>query len=554
MSSLSGFGTSSALGSSVINELEVTDDIKTGRICADDGSDLAPPYSFKSDKTTGMLLSGSGNLGFTKAGVRKFTVFSNTNQSAEDLQVVGGKKLKTDTIENNAATKSISLFPTVSISTPVSIGGVYTLPSADGTSGQAIVTDGLGSLSFSSMTSSFPLLAPDGSSSAPPYSFTNETGNGMFRPGAGQVAISAGGGTPTITTFKSGSIESKGRIEGPDGSAALPTYSFSSATGTGFSHLATSSHLQVSVAGSLTSRFDSDGLFMVTGKSIRSAPGSVSVPGVSFNNATDSGMYTPGSGQVALSAGGVQVLNTLSTSFQPKVQILSINGSADSPTYSFSGNSGLGFYRIGVDQLGIATGGIQRVNFQNTQSVFNTPVLTQSDTFSGGLHTVNKLYVETSGTTVVNTTTPTSVFSGGLGTRVFPANSLTAGSVISGELSGLFGTKSGTTGTLTFTLTVGGVATIFAHVFNPPSNVTNLRWDLVFTCVVTASGVSGSIRGFGDFSFHNGSNTKEGFVAGTSSAIINTTSSNTLNLTVEWSTADTSNVFTTNLATIRFSR
>lgn len=70
----------------------------------------------------------------------------------------------------------------------------YTLPSADGTSGQALVTNGSGVLSWGSSSPSFPLLGTAGSASAPTYSFSADSNTGMYSPASDEIAFTVGGG------------------------------------------------------------------------------------------------------------------------------------------------------------------------------------------------------------------------------------------------------------------------------------------------------------------------------------------------------------------------
>lgn len=65
--------------------------------------------------------------------------------------------------------------------------GAYTLPLTDGTSGQVLQTDGAGAVSWQTPSggASFPLSAPDSTSSTPTYSFTNSAASGLWYSSAG---------------------------------------------------------------------------------------------------------------------------------------------------------------------------------------------------------------------------------------------------------------------------------------------------------------------------------------------------------------------------------
>jgi hypothetical protein len=78
---------------------------------------------------------------------------------------------------------------------------------------------------------SFPLLAPDGSSGAPSYSFTNDTDAGMYLTSAGTLSFTAGGEKLRIS--------SSGLQAIPDGTASTPGISFAGDTQSGLLQPAT---------------------------------------------------------------------------------------------------------------------------------------------------------------------------------------------------------------------------------------------------------------------------------------------------------------------------
>ena len=65
-------------------------------------------------------------------------------------------------------------------------------PSADGSANQVLQTDGAGTLSFTDASGgvTFPLEGTDGSASAPTYSFSSDTDTGFYRSGSGSVSLS----------------------------------------------------------------------------------------------------------------------------------------------------------------------------------------------------------------------------------------------------------------------------------------------------------------------------------------------------------------------------
>lgn len=77
--------------------------------------------------------------------------------------------------------------------------------------------------------------------------------------------------------------------------------------------------------------------------------------------------------------------DTVSLTLTPSVTDITLSGvgkgaagSASAPSWSFSGDTNTGIYSVGADQLGIATGGVLRINFTTAQ-VFSTLPLRASD-------------------------------------------------------------------------------------------------------------------------------------------------------------------------------
>lgn len=82
----------------------------------------------------------------------------------------------------------------VGLAVPPSGGGVtYTLPPADGTNGQVLMTDGTGNLGWTTMGGGTSLLANAGSAASPTISFSSDSDSGLHNPAANTVGISAGG-------------------------------------------------------------------------------------------------------------------------------------------------------------------------------------------------------------------------------------------------------------------------------------------------------------------------------------------------------------------------
>lgn len=131
---------------------------------------------------------------------------------------------------------------------------VWTLPEGDGAANEVMITDGSGILSWAALDSSlltFPITGPDGLFSAPTYSFTSETGTGMYFVAGPRLAFAVGGGGKMSMTANA--VEVAANIE----------------------------------------------LLM-------SSLGVVGTPIISFTSDPDTGIYSPGADIFAITAGGVE--------------------------------------------------------------------------------------------------------------------------------------------------------------------------------------------------------------------------------------------------------
>ena len=89
--------------------------------------------------------------------------------------------------------------------------------------------------------------------------------------------------------------------------------------------------------------------------------GTVSAPGIAFTGDPNTGIYSPGADQLAIAVGGTQRLNITTAALLPTLPLRGADGTAANPAYSFSGDTDTGIYRVGANQLGIATNGTLQV-------------------------------------------------------------------------------------------------------------------------------------------------------------------------------------------------
>ena len=113
----------------------------TGQMLGDNGSGSgSPAYAFESDTDTGMFRKAANTIGFSTAGVERFMIDSNgiTLQNRRDIRF---------SESSGNGTNYIGLQAPASVSSNL----VFSLPGADGSSGQMLQTNGSGELSFTTV-------------------------------------------------------------------------------------------------------------------------------------------------------------------------------------------------------------------------------------------------------------------------------------------------------------------------------------------------------------------------------------------------------------------
>jgi hypothetical protein len=134
--------------------------------------------------------------------------------------------------------------------------------------------------------------------------------------------------------------------------------------------------------------------------SIALEDGSAAAPSLYFRaSGTDTGLYSPGADQVAVSTGGTLRLTVSTTAFTGTLPWLGASGTAAAPGISFSADSDCGMYRVGTNSIGLSTGGTVRVTIASTGDT----------TFAGNVLLSGTGYVDLpTGTTAQRPGTPNS--------------------------------------------------------------------------------------------------------------------------------------------------
>lgn len=101
--------------------------------------------------------------------------------------------------------------------------------------------------------------------------------------------------------------------------------------------------------------------------------GSAGAPTFAFISDATSGMYSGGVNDLRFAVGGALALQMQPTFFAPLQPVRAIDGSAGTPSFSFFSDSDTGLYRVGADQIGIATGGAVRIAVSTASLTANIP-------------------------------------------------------------------------------------------------------------------------------------------------------------------------------------
>lgn len=163
----------------------------------------------------------------------------------------------------------------------------------------------------------------------------------------------------------------------------------------------------------------------------------------------------------------------------------------------------------------------------------------------GGVATVvfpdPTLFIQTANATVSNTVSETTLVGTGVGSATLPANFFTVGKTLRLTMRGINSTAT-PAGTLTFRIKLGATTIISSAAETLTNGLTDMGWDIQADITCRTTGSSGTVRGQGKVFEATGTGTSAHWMlASTSDTTINTTVSNAVDITVEYSTADASN-------------
>ena len=341
-----------------------------GPITIDGGSNTAPAYSFTGDENTGFYRTGAESLGLTTAGTLRLTVNESAVISTLPLQTAAGTvSVPAYSFTDDVDGTGTGIYRSAADALSIANNGVLTVTlnasgNTDFQDGNIVTTGTFGS---GAITTTGVVLGPNGTNSAPTYSFTSETNTGMFN-GTGILVLAVGGvdilsldGTnftvDNTTLFEFGSAT----LRLGDGTAAGASYTFTTDTDMGM-------HRE----GADSLGFSANGLLQMT----------IDVNQVDFESNNIVGAGTIGGG--AITSTGTSSFGE--SSFSGTVNVSDgVVGSPGIQSTSDDDATGTGLYWSAADALSIANNGVLTVTFDASGNTdFQNGNITTTGTFGSG--------------------------------------------------------------------------------------------------------------------------------------------------------------------------
>jgi hypothetical protein len=123
----------------------------------------------------------------------------------------------------------------------------------------------------------------------------------------------------------------------------------------------------------------------VPGSTAAFGPGSATDPTITFTDDANTGIYSPGADQVAITTGGTVRLTTSTTGITSALALNAPLGTAAAPTYSFTGDLNTGFWSPAADTVAASTGGSERLRIDSSGRLLIGTSTTISTVINAGL-------------------------------------------------------------------------------------------------------------------------------------------------------------------------
>ncbi len=381
----------------------IADDFLANKLALADGTVLDPSLTFQNDLNAGLYRIGADNLGITVGGVKQVdistssTSFTNKILAPSSAASTPGYSFSgdTDTGIGSASSNTVyistggvskcqfqgnAVIPTVPIQFTVGTAGAPSMcfqGDADvgfyyvgaNSAGFACGGSSRYTMSDTQFISTIPFRSGDGTVSAPSYSFSSDNNTGLYSIGADNIGISCGGVNQVSVSTTSATFTN--RILVPGGSVSSPSIQFSNvADGNG---LYFDTAMNFSISGVNRFRIQSNALNCFLPIIVPETGGSASVPTITFNNDFNTGIYRIAEDNIGITTGGTNRLTIGNSSLISSVPVaLPTTSTVSTPALGFTGqtNSGLGL---------LGTGGIGLVSVGRPRVLLNTVAKTLLD-------------------------------------------------------------------------------------------------------------------------------------------------------------------------------
>ncbi len=303
------------------------------------GTAALPAFTFTADPDTGIYRVGANNLGISTGGALRWDV--STTAVTSTLPLLGPTGTSAAPAYAFSSNAAVGMYlDTTELGFCPPGAGTWRLKIADQTITSSIVFNG-----------------PNGTDATPTFSFYLDPDTGMHRSAADNLAFTTGGGRRA--TMNSSSITSTVVFLGPNGTAATPAFSFAGDQDTGM-HVSAANTLSFDAGGTI--RMNVSGVSVTAAVPFYATDGSVTAVAYAFATDPNTGLYRIGADNVGVAAGGVLRWNANTAAITSTLPRLGQDGAVGAPAYSFSGDTNTGLYRIGADNVGIATAGTLAVD------------------------------------------------------------------------------------------------------------------------------------------------------------------------------------------------
>lgn len=209
------------------------------------GSASAPTYTFSSDTDVGMYRSSTNELSLSAGNTQNLSI-SSTEVTVYEANLI---------VKGDVSSQNIHLWFRQDDDT--NRGIVYFDRTAEAVIAQVYDSSGVAQNNFQvredyCLTNN-PVRSAGGSATVPSFSFSTDTNTGLYRSGADEISLSTGG--TLRLTLSTDALTTTEPVRVPDGSISAPAFSFSTATNLGIYNGGTSTNIRIAAGGGNPFRF-----------------------------------------------------------------------------------------------------------------------------------------------------------------------------------------------------------------------------------------------------------------------------------------------------------